>query len=414
MAAEVAAEKALSGDPDSWQYFKDVILPLESVWEARVPRDELLAPHLPRLRKRAARYAETISGAKAWACADELNSGAAGMDLAEFTRVSRKLAGPLSQYIGAADVEDAFLSQCEGGGGLKPVALLRAMDALIARCFEGGGRAPSPSSTPGTDGGDAESRCLPRFLRLALLAYEQNLIVLKEMEKRATRHLFNDKWGRQIAALGDVCTGEDSRSQPAIETLFAAATDYLGDSPRLAPAMDARVMTAALREVSLGASEAFRQSLDAVVERHPRAEVVTSVKGTSRMEVKAAEYGAKGTAMPYTARISDPLRALIFCPDSEVMLALWDDLSSGRCESLVLTRFVNKLGRLEKPFNLHANATFKAPGVAPLTVEVQLLHSDLKELFYLSHRYYKLCRASSSRDLGDRDGGSAEEHTSQD
>ena len=56
----------------------------------------------------------------------------------EFSRVARKVAGPLSKYMGIADLEHVFLAQCKSGA-LKPAAFPGAMDGVVARCFDGGG-----------------------------------------------------------------------------------------------------------------------------------------------------------------------------------------------------------------------------------------------------------------------------------
>ena len=110
-AAESAAIKALVGgeaDRESWEYFMDVILPLEPVWEAKVPRTELLAPHIPHFRERCASYAEGMGGhGKAWV--DDV-------DLAEFTRVARKLPHTLAPQ---RDEEDSRQHD-DGGNSQQP------------------------------------------------------------------------------------------------------------------------------------------------------------------------------------------------------------------------------------------------------------------------------------------------------
>ena len=94
-----------------------------------------------------------------------------------------------------------------------------------------------------------------------------------------------------------------------------------------------------------------------------------SIKGTSRTGAKVAEYEKeKGPGnYPYSAFVTDVLRASFLCDDDEAFHMCWKTLE-GADPTFHVTRLKNKIAQNVSPFNYHVNGLFKSSPVPKPTV----------------------------------------------
>ncbi|KAJ1452854.1 hypothetical protein M885DRAFT_498923 [Pelagophyceae sp. CCMP2097] len=264
------------------------------------------------------------------------------------------------------------------------------------------------------------------FFDLAIHAHAANFKCLIVMEEAAAAILAEPDWGQRICALADFDSGE-SLQAPLRDPLLTAWTNRLGGDS-LKEHFDEAVLPHALRSVALDAHPAFISALkkllcteDAAEDAEEKAsdatwtskcslyksEVTTAVKSAARMTAKVGGYRklvdplkysveASAEKWPYAAQISDPLRATVVCDDAEAIVRAYEALV-GDCAGenpFTVTRLKNKLALCTKPFNLHVNCAFhRGGGLAPITVEVQIVPRVVNVVMGPSHKFYTLSRA---------------------
>ena len=99
------------------------------------------------------------------------------------------------------------------------------------------------------------------------------------------------------------------------------------------------------------------------------------------------------TVWPRAKRLSDCLRASVVTADAARTVAAYEALSDSGAFTIV--RLKNKLAEHAKPYCIHVNLKFKAPGLAAMTVEVQIVPKAIYSDQKTSHRLYTVARASS-------------------
>ena len=274
---------------------------------------------------------------------------------------------------------------------------------------------------------------LTNFIYLAGLAHCENMKCWREMLSLARNHLDRDDFGKELRALedyqskGDKCMQQVFSSGNAGQFVNSLAGKRMSD--RFAAAMDEQVLSHSLHTMSTfafpeflemmqklfpeasndrGNSDVSSKSVDSKANAHWSSSCIlkcqreTSVKHSERISAKVEEYKEelkdRGGEWPYTQHVTDTLRATILCETSEALLRAVQQVKMA--PKLKLVRLKNKLGKCQKPYNIHINSIFQVDTVAPIIVEIQLLHADIDAVFKRSHRLYTISRSADIASLG--------------
>jgi hypothetical protein len=120
------------------------------------------------------------------------------------------------------------------------------------------------------------------------------------------------------------------------------------------------------------------------------------------MAVKQKEYSDENcgdqAAYPYSAHIKDTLRATVSAPSGaafanavrEIMTGFDVREGNGRLKN-------NLLSPKHTPPNMLINVVVRCPGSVPVTAEVQIILTSIRDL--IEHRLYEVCRAPSPEAL---------------
>jgi hypothetical protein len=231
---------------------------------------------------------------------------------------------------------------------------------------------------------------------LALIAHDLNQRAQTRIADAAARVLAEPR-GAEIVALASFDSGETG--QPALRSAeLVAFKDKVGGAA-LEGALDASVCVGALHDLANAAFPAFRKALETLFPPEtPGVELMcdadVSIKKSARMRAKVDEYRREDetAAWPRATRLSDCLRASVVVEGAADVISAYEALAKGDGPFKVV-RLKNKLAERAKPFVLHVNLAFQAPGLAPLTVEVQIVPKAIFNDQKASHRLYSISRA---------------------
>ena len=87
--------------------------------------------------------------------------------------------------------------------------------------------------------------------------------------------------------------------------------------------------------------------------------------------------------------------AQVVTADAQRTVAAYEALSDSGAFTVV--RLKNKLAEHAKPYCMHVNLKFQAPGLAAMTVEVQIVPKAIYSDQKTSHRLYTVARANTLR-----------------
>ena len=123
---------------------------------------------------------------------------------------------------------------------------------------------------------------------------------------------------------------------------------------------------------------------------------VGPVKRANRIAVKVEEYREeKGDdSWPFSQFMTDILRASFIVGSAEEMVVVWEGLVAS--PDFEVVRLKNKIGQLNKPFNMHVNVLFKPVNCEdPILCEVQFCLQEVFDLMHRDHLLYEVVRARS-------------------
>ena len=202
--------------------------------------------------------------------------------------------------------------------------------------------------------------------------------------------------GAALAKLASFDRGD--HHQPALRSKsLHAFKDEVGGAA-LEVELDAAVCVETLHALATAAFPAFRAALEKLFP--PGTEGVElacdadfAVKTPDRMRAKVDEYRRENHVWPRAKHLSDCLRASVVTADAQRTVDAYEALSASGAFTVV--RLKNKLAEHAKPYCMHVNLKFQAPGLAAMTVEVQIVPKAIYSDQKTSHRLYTVARANS-------------------
>ena len=441
-------------DDKGWDYFANTLLKLEGVWTEDVAAADVMQWHVRSMLYRAKAYVHSHGIAKLNARAVDTSVDAVAGPLrrslvgdASIVGAYQKLGRPVNGQALAGiyalalrpffflEEEDgvgggimrtvSVLGMMQGGPGAGHPALLRSRSHFSARSLlRDAGKADgrpaqrearsdgvSPTSAlaekffhaakkvsvAGKLAQRERPRRLARFLDLAMVAHDLNHRAQARIATAARAVLGEEDGGPALVALKSFDTGD--AHQPALRSKnLHAFKDEVG-GPALEAQLDAAVCVETLHALSTAAFPVFRAALEklfppggAGVELACDANF--AIKHPARMRAKVDEYRRDDkTAWPRAERLGDCLRASVVVETAALAVAAYEALSTDGPFKVV--RLKNKLAEHAKPYTLHINLRFEPPGLAAMTVEVQIVPKAIFDDQKASHRLYTIARASS-------------------
>ena len=233
--------------------------------------------------------------------------------------------------------------------------------------------------------------------------------IIARQEAAASVMLAVPNWGEQVSAIvfGEV----KSRMRQQAPLTKVDALREACSAPGYEESLDSGVFPELLRAIASSSHAMFEDALrqvisgaEAQLSGQEEAAVVKlkvgPVKRANRIAVKVEEYREeKGDdSWPFSQFMTDILWASFIVGSAEEMVVVWEGLVAS--PDFEVVRLKNKIGQLNKPFNMHVNVLFKPVNCEdPILCEVQFCLQEVFDLMHRDHLLYEVVRAKGVGDL---------------